>query len=186
MGLCRYRLAVAGFAFSLILLATGSVMAEDISSADALLQEKCSLCHTSKRIYVINPTKFKETIERMRKMNPDWISTIQSDHIAEVVAKLVNEPNVMAYRVAWQESLDRGEALFRNKSLGKKGSSCADCHKPEAFHQIGDAYPQWDAKRKRFLSLDETIAIMLREKVEADVAPNDQRIMDLLIYLKTR
>ena len=92
----------------------------------------------------------------------------------------------MAYRTAWQESLDRGQALFGDKTLGKKGFSCADCHKPEAFHQIADAYPRWDAKRKTFLSLDETIAVMLREKVQADVAPNDPRVMDLLIYLKTR
>jgi len=186
MGHCRFRLAVAGFAFSFILLAAGSARAEDTSTADALLQEKCNLCHTSKRIFRMDPAKIKETVARMRSMNPDWISTIQSDHIAEVVSKIVDDPNVMANRVAWQESIARGEALFGDKSLGKKNASCADCHKPEAFRQISDSYPRWDAKRKSFLSLDETIAVMLREKVEADLAPADQRVMDLLIYLKTR
>ncbi|HWR97665.1 MAG TPA: hypothetical protein VN317_04520 [Candidatus Methanoperedens sp.] len=150
------------------------------------MQEKCNPCHTSKRIFILDPAKSKEAVERMRKMNPDGISTIQSDHIAMIVANIARDSNVMASRGAWRESLDRGEALFGNKRLGKKDSSCADCQKPEAFHQIADAFPRWDAKRKSFPSLDETIAVMLREKGEADIAPNDQRVMDPLIHLKTR
>jgi cytochrome c553 len=185
MGRRRHHLALAGLAFSLMLAAADSGRAED-RPADSLLQEKCNLCHADKRIYTMDASKIKDTIERMRKMNPDWISTIQSDHIAEVVSKIVNDPNIMAQRTAWQESLDRGEALFGNKALGKKGAACADCHKPTAFHQIADAYPRWDAKRKAFVSLDEAIAIMLRDKVEAELTPNDPRVMDLLIYLKSR
>ena len=39
----------------------------------------------------MDPVKIKATVERMRKMNPDWISSIQSDHIAEEIAKVVKD-----------------------------------------------------------------------------------------------
>jgi len=182
----RFRIAVAVFAVSLALPAIGPSWAADAPIEDALLQEKCSLCHSNNRIFNMDPAKIKETVERMRKMSPDWISTIQSDHLAEVLAKVVNDPNVVAARTAWNESLDRGEALFKNTALGQRGVSCTDCHKSEDFHQVADSYPRWDANRKRFLTLDETIVVMLREKVGADLAAPDQRVIDLLIYLKTR
>jgi hypothetical protein len=70
--------------------------------------------------------------------------------------------------------------------LWKKGVSCSGSHMmPEQFSKIEDTYPRWDAKLKRFVGHDETIALMLREKIGAELAPNDQRIHDLLIYLKT-
>ena len=77
-------------------------------------------------------------------------------------------------------------ALFTDDTLGNKGISCSGCHTmPQQFSKLEDTYPRWDAKLKRFVCLDETIAIMLREKIGAELAPNDQRIHDLLIYLKT-
>ena len=181
----RFRFVAAGIAFLLPAMAAAQLRAEE-ATQDALLSEKCSLCHSSKRINRMDPAKIKETVERMRKMNPDWISTVQSDHISSVIAKVVEDPSIAAARTAWREALVRGEALFRNETIGNKGVSCSRCHtKTEQFHQIQDSYPRWDAKLKRFVGLDETIAIMLREKVGAELAPNDQRIHDLLIYLKT-
>ena len=181
----RFRFAATALALTLPLMAAAHLRAEE-PTADALLSEKCGLCHSSKRINRMNPAKIKETVERMRKMNPDWISSIQSDHIATVIAKAIEDPGIIAARTAWREALSRGEALFKDDTLGKKGVSCSSCHTmPEQFHQIEDSYPRWDAKLKRFVSLDETITIMLREKIGAELAPGDQRIHDLLIYLKT-
>ena len=181
----RFRFFAAGLALTLPLMAVTDLPAED-PTAEALLKEKCSLCHSSKRINRMDPVKIRETVERMRKMNPDWISTIQSDHIATAIAKVIDDPNITASRTAWREALDRGEALFKDDTLGKKGVSCSGCHTmPEQFNKIEDSYPRWDAKLKRFVGLDETIAIMLREKIGAELATNDQRIHDLLIYLKT-
>jgi len=185
MSIRRFHFFAAGLALTLPLMAAAHLPAEELTP-EALLTEKCSLCHSSKRIFRLDPVKLKETVERMRKMNPDWISSIQSDHIAEVIAKIINDPSIMASRTAWIEALDRGEALFKNNTLGKKGVSCSGCHTmPKQFSKIEDAYPRWDAKLKRFVGLDETIAIMLREKIGAELAPNDPRIHDLLIYLKT-
>lgn len=182
----RFRLVAAGLALTLPLIAAVQLRAEE-KTADALVEEKCSLCHSSKRIFRMDPAQIKETVARMRAMNPDWITTIQSDHIAGVIQKVVEDSNVIAARTAWREALDRGEALFSDDTLGKSGKSCSSCHpKPEQFKKIEDAYPRWDAKLKRFAALDETIAIMLREKIGAELAANDQRIHDLLIYLKTR
>jgi len=181
----RLRFVAAGFALALPVMAAANLRAEE-STETALLKEKCSLCHSSKRIYRMDPVKIKETIDRMRKMNPDWISSIQSDHIAAAIAKAIDDPGIIAARTAWREALSRGEALFKDLTLGKKGVSCSSCHTmPEQFSKIEDAYPRWDAKLKRFVGLDETIAITLREKIGAELAPNDQRIHDLLIYLKT-
>lgn len=185
MDIRRFRCFAAGLAVTLPLMAVALLPAEEPTS-EALLQEKCSLCHSSKRILRLDPVKIKETVERMRKMNPDWISSIQSDHIAREIAKVIGDPSIMASRTAWNEALDRGASLFKDDTLGKKGVSCSSCHTmPEQFNKIEDTYPRWDAKLKRFVGLDETIAIMLREKIGAELAPNDQRIHDLLIYLKT-
>lgn len=185
MAIRRFRRAAAGFALTLPLMIPAHLSADD-PTAEALVKEKCSLCHSSKRVNRMDPARIKETVERMRKLNPDWISSIQSDHIAAVISKTVNDPNVIAARTAWQEALDRGEALFKDDTVGKKGVSCATCHSMvEQFHQVEDSYPRWDAKLKRFVGLDETIATMLRDKVGAELAPSDQRIHDLLIYLKS-
>ena len=80
----------------------------------------------------------------MRKMNPDWITTIQSDHIAAVIAKTVEDPSIVAARTAWREALERGEALFKNDTLANEGKSCSSCHSmPEQFEKIEDSYPRW-------------------------------------------
>ena len=182
----RPHFVAAALALALPLIATAQLRAED-STTDALLKEKCSLCHSSQRVIRMDPAKIKETVERMRKMNPDWISTVQSDHIAAVIATIVEAPSIMAARTAWLEALERGEALFNDPKLGTSGKGCGSCHTtPEQFQKIEDSYPRWDPNRKRFVGLDETIAIMLREKIGAEVPANDQRIHDLLIYLKTR
>ena len=186
MDIRRFRFFAAGLAMTLPLMVAAHLPADEQTS-DALLKEKCNLCHSSKRINRMDPVKIKETVERMRKMNPDWISSVQSDHIAAVIAKAVEDPNIVAARTAWREALERGEALFKDDILGKSGKSCGHCHsKPEQFEKIEDSYPRWDAKLKQFATLDETIARMLREKIGAELAANDQRIHDLLIYLKTR
>ena len=149
----RFRLVAAGLALTLPLIAAAQLRAEE-PTGEALLKEKCDLCHSSKRVNRMDPAKIKETVARMRKMNPDWISEIQNDHIAEVIAKLVEDPNLIAARTAWSEALERGAALFKNNTLGKSGKSCSSCHsKPEQFQKIEDSYPRWDANLKRFAPL---------------------------------
>lgn len=179
------RSAATGCAVSVLLAGAVPARAAAVPTEDKLLREKCMACHTSKRAYTIDPTRIKETIERMRGRSPDWISTVESEHIAAVIATITGDPNVMANRLAWQEAVVRGSELFADKALGNKGVACADCHKPAAFRQVTDSYPRWEPKLKRFVDFDETIVLMLRDKIGAEVAPTDQRVMDLLLYLKT-
>ena len=174
---------VAAMVFSL----AGSPLAQQAPGIeDELLNEKCSFCPSSKRILRLEPSKIKETVERMRKMNPDWISTIQSDDIAEVIATVANDTNVIAQRKAWNEALERGEKIFNDTSLGKTGKACASCHAPVTLRNIADSYPQWDVERKRFVTLNETINRMVESKLGAEpFSRNDQSLFDLIAYLKS-
>lgn len=157
------------------------------SLEDAVLTGKCSLCHSSKRVLTMDPEKIKTTVERMQKMNPDWITTTDKDHVVEVLAKVLKDPALVAGRKAWQEAVERGEALYRDPKLGKSGFTCAACHEQGALKNVADAYPQYDLKLRRLVSLEERIQLMIREKMEGEPLPsNSQQMFDLLAYLKSR
>jgi len=185
------------FVMALCLTATSSAFgADDLKQLqEKLLNEKCSLCHSSKRIYTIDAAGLATVVERMRKMNPDWFSDIKSEHIVSALADVLKDPQLVAGRKAWQEAVDRGEQLFADTSLGKSGYSCKACHDPSAkqpqdipikLRNVVDGYPRWDPNLKRFVDINEAINRMIAEKMGGDrLPPNDQKLFDLLAYLKT-
>lgn len=169
----------------------GQVRSEEkgtvLSIEDKILEEKCSLCHSAKRIYALVPEKIKPTLERMKKMNPDWFTDIEYDHIAEVLAGVLNDSSVIASRKAWQEAVDRGEALFEDKALSAgKDQACNTCHEPKSLTKVHDAYPQYNPEKKRFISLEDKINEMIVEQMKGQLIPRqDQRMVDLIAFLKT-
>ena len=179
--------ALFAAAFLAVIVCAGVPGAEEAAAIeDQLLNEKCSLCHATKRLFRMDPGEIRETVERMRKMYPDWISTIESDHIAEVITKVVKDPSAVAQRKAWQEAVERGEKLFGDASLSPKGNACSTCHKKEGLRNVADAFPRWDGQLKRFVPLNEAINRMVEFKLEAEpFPPNDQRLFDLIAYLKS-
>ena len=169
--------------------------AEDLKKLEEqLLNEKCSLCHSSKRIYTIDPAQLATVVERMRKMNPDWFVDIKSEHMVQAIAAIVKDPAMVATRKAWQEAVDRGEKLFADPALGKNEYSCKSCHDPAkqaatmamTLRNVTDAFPRWDPGLKRFVDINEAINRMIAEKLGGEqLPPNDQKLFDLLAYLKT-
>jgi cytochrome c len=130
----------------------------------------------------------------MRKMNPDWFTDIKSEHMGEALAAILKDPQLVAGRQAWQEAVDRGERLFADTNLGKNDYSCKSCHDASAkltempikLRNVADAFPRWDPKLKRFIDINEAINRMIAEKLGGDqLPPNDQKLFDLLAYLKT-
>ena len=162
--------------------------ADDLKQLEEkLLNEKCSLCHSSKRINNIDPAQLAAVVERMRKMNPDWFIDIKSEHMVEALAAILKDPQLVAGRQAWQEAVERGEQLFADTTLGKNGFNCRACHNPpEVLRNVQDAFPRWDPKLKRFVDINEAINRMIAEKLGGDpLPPNHQKLFDLLAYLKT-
>lgn len=182
---------------ALCLIATSAAFgADDLKQLqEKLLNEKCSLCHSSKRIYNIDAAGLAAVVERMRRMNPDWFLDIKSEHMVEALAAILKDPLIVAGRKAWQEAVDRGEQLFADTSLGKSGYSCKSCHDPSEkqssaipirLRNVADGYPRWDPSLKRFVDMNEAINRMIVEKLGGDrLPPNDQKFFDLLAYLKT-
>jgi cytochrome c len=190
----RYGVALLGTA--LCLTASGTAFGtEDLEKLkEKLLNEQCNLCHSSKRIYNIDPAQIATVVERMRKMNPDWFMDIKSEHMVQAIAAITKEPTMISARKAWLEAVDRGELLFADTGLGKNGYSCKSCHdssaKPPDFpitlRNVADAFPQWNPKLKRFVDLNETINRMIADKLGgSQLSPNDQKLFDLIAYLKT-
>lgn len=153
---------------------------------DEILNAKCTLCHSGHRIYQLKPEEIRPVVERMRTLNPDWITTTESDHIVAVIAKLLDDPSAIATRVAWSEAVERGAALFKDARLGTTGKSCLSCHQSGSLRNVEDAFPKYDPVRKRFVEISEAINFMIQERMKgAPLPPNDQRYFDLLTYIKT-
>lgn len=193
----KIRLGRVLLGSAVCILAAGTALAADDLSQleEKLLKEQCNLCHSSKRILTMDPTKIAAVVERMRKMNPDWFTDIKSEHMVEVLAAILKDPQLVAGRLAWQEAVDRGERLFGDASLGKNEYSCKSCHDPATksaasppitLRNVVDAFPRWDPKLKRFVDINEAINRMVAEKLGGDqLLPNDQKLFDLLAYLKS-
>jgi len=160
--------------------------ADEMPSGEDLLQAKCSICHSGHRIYRLTPEQIRPVLERMKAMNPDWVTTVQSEHIAKAIEKILADPKAQAERKAWLESVDRGEALFNSAALGTTGKSCAGCHPLPSLKNVADAYPKYDPVRNRFVGIDEAINFMIQDKLKGTpLPPNDQKYFDLLAYLKS-
>ena len=172
------------------LVFAGAAAAEEAgapSLEDQVIQEKCTLCHSSKRIYTTDPAQLKETLQRMQKKNPEWITDLNSDHIAEVLTKLLADPSVASMRRAWLETVDRGEKLFGDEALGTKGVSCASCHgDTKELAGVHDAYPQYDPDRRAFVTLEDRVNLMIVEQMGGEGMPRqDPKMTNLVAYLKS-
>jgi hypothetical protein len=153
---------------------------------DAVLTNKCTLCHSAKKVLTMKPDEIKPVLERMQKMNPDWITNVEKDHVAEVLARILGNQTVIATRTAWMEAVQTGRDIFEDAKLGKSGKSCSSCHKAESLKHVADAYPRFDQKLKRFVDLNEAINAMVKDKVGGEPFPvNDQRLISLIAYIKT-
>ncbi len=164
-----------------------SVAADEASIEDAILNEKCGLCHSSKRLLTMNPEQLKPVLERMQKKNPDWITEIDRNHIAKVLSELLGRPEILSVRKAWSEAVDRGSQLFGDASLGTNGKSCTDCHTRETMRQVADSYPQYDLKLRRIVSFEERVKLMVTGQLAGELqGASDQRVLDLIAYLKSQ
>lgn len=153
---------------------------------EELLKAKCSLCHSGHRIYQLTAEQIRPIVERMQKMNPDWITAIESEHIATVITRILADPKAVAMRDAWIASVARGEQLFSDQGLGTNGKSCSSCHDAGSLKNVEDAFPKFDPVRKRFVDINEAINYMIQERMKGTpLPPNDQRYFDLLAYIKS-
>ena len=160
--------------------------AEEASLEDSRLQEKCSLCHSSKRLLTMDPAQLKPVLERMQKKNPDWITEIDRDHIAKVLAGILGKTEIITVRKGWMEAVERGETLFGDENLGTNGKACTDCHARDTMKQVADGYPQYDLALGKVVSLEERVATMFTGQLEGKKeGVADQRVIDLIAYIKS-
>lgn len=153
---------------------------------DPQLVKKCTLCHSSQRFLTTDPAQLKELVERMAQKFPDWFKdSAQQDLVAKLDA-LLNDPGVAAARAQWEETVARGKSLFSDASLGVGAKSCAGCHSPEALRGVADAYPKFDGKAGRHISLQERIDQMIVGQMGGKRLPlGDIRTVSLEAYLKS-
>jgi cytochrome c len=172
--------------FASILAAVPIARADEATVEADLLRAKCTLCHTSTRVYTADTAKLKEVVDRMTAKNPEWFKDTDSRHLMEALAKLLDDPKVMAQRKAWEEAVARGKALYADRSLGTTGKACVDCHAEGSLGRVKDLYPRYDEKSNRYESLEERLTTMIVTKLGgAAPAIGDPRLTDLTIYLKS-
>jgi cytochrome c553 len=172
--------------FAVALAARTAPAADQPLSEEDLFKNKCDRCHSGHRIYKLTPDQIRPVVERMRKMDPDWITDVDSEHIANVIAKILGDPSAIAQRDAWAASVARGEALFRDATLGTTGKSCSSCHQPGSLRNVQDGFPRFDPVLKRFVDIEEAINLMVKNRLKGTpFPPNDQKYFDLLAYLKS-
>lgn len=153
---------------------------------DDILNSKCILCHSPNRVLTMDPAAIKPVLERMQKMNPDWITDVEKEHVAEVLVRILGNQTVATTRTAWMEAVQSGQDIFEDAKLGKSGKSCSSCHKLGSLKHVADTYPRFDQKLKRFVDLNEAINAMIRDKVGGEPFPvNDQRLLNLIAYIKS-
>jgi cytochrome c len=159
----------------------------DESTVEAdLLNAKCTLCHTSMRVYGADTAKLKDVVDRMTAKNPEWFKDTDSKHLMEALATMLGDPKIVAQRKAWEDAVARGKALYSDRSLGTTGKACVDCHAEGSLGRVKDLYPRYDEKANRYESLEERLASMIVTKLGgAAPAVGDPRLTDLTIYLKS-
>jgi cytochrome c553 len=155
-------------------------------AVDPQLVKKCTLCHSSQRFLTANPAQLKELVERMAQKFPDWFKDAEQQELVAKLDALLGDPKVVAGRAQWDETVARGKALFADASLGVGAKSCAGCHAPESLRNVADAYPKFDAKTGRHISLQERIDQMIVGQMGGKQLPlGDIRTVSLEAYLKS-
>jgi hypothetical protein len=172
--------------FASILAVVPCARADEATTEADLLRAKCTLCHTSMRVYTADTAKLKEIVDRMTAKNPEWFKDTDSRHLMEALSRLLDDPKVAAQRKAWEEAVARGRALYTDRSLGTSGKACVDCHVEGSLGRVKDLYPRYDEKTNRYESLEERLTTMIVTKLGgAAPAAGDPRLSDLTIYLKS-
>ena len=158
-------------------------------AADAekdLLGAKCTLCHTSDRIYTTDTSKLAELVARMTAKNPEWFRGVDSPHLMGALTAMLSDPQVAAQRAAWEKTVARGRALFLDRTLGSTGKACGDCHPEGSLGRVKDQYPKFNPELGRFESIDERVAGMISRKLGGEApALGDERLGALVLYLRS-
>ncbi len=171
---------------SLFVLLLQPVSAQQKSAARELIEAKCTLCHTSSRVFTTETGNLEDLIARMTAKNPDWYQKVDSRHLLESLEAMLGDPEISAMRSAWEKTLSRGKALFRDPELGSNKKSCADCHTVESLRKVGDNYPKWDVGLGKIVSLEEHLNHMVVTKLEGQaLQAGDERIVALALFIKS-
>ena len=176
---------------SLLVLACSLIGAPGVRAADSpaetdLLSAKCTLCHTSSRVYETDGAKLQELVGRMTAKNPEWFKDTDSRHLMEALATMLKDPKVAAQRKAWEEAVARGKALYADRSLGTAGKACIDCHAEGSLGRVKDLYPKYNEQLNRYESMEQRLSSMIVTKLGgAPPTAGDPRLSDLAFYLKS-
>lgn len=178
---------LAVLAFSSVLGLSAAAVAQTAApAADDLIQKKCSLCHTGHRIYNADPSQLKGLVERMEAKNPEWFKDADKGHLAAALAKMLDDPQIVARRKDWEAAVARGKEVFADAALGTNGKSCSSCHPPETLAGVTERYPAYDTAAGRYISLQERLQKMIVTKLAGPEIPlGDPRTVALETYLKS-
>ena len=185
----RKPLLTAGAMILTVLTVAGPAMAAGgaISPEEKkIFEEKCSPCHSTARILNVAPDKVRETIARMETKNPSLFEDVSGDRLAEIAARMMEDPRMVAQRKAMEDAVAKGKALFGDKSLGRNGKSCGDCHTEDSLRGAAGDYPKYNEKQGRLMSLMDTVNLMISGNMAGKVLPQgDERTVALEAYLKS-
>lgn len=173
--------------FAAVLGLSAAAVAQTAAPAEEdLIQKKCDLCHSAHSIFSADPTKIKELVERMTAKNPEWFKDADKGHLAAALAKLFNDPQIIARRKDWEATVAKGKEVFADATLGKSGKSCAFCHQPATLRRVTEGYPAYDTAAGRYISLQERLQKMIVTKLDGVEIPlGDPRTVALEAYLKS-
>jgi hypothetical protein len=159
---------------------------DSTSPAHQLINAKCTRCHTADRVLKADPRQLKGVIDRMEQKNPELFRDTDNATLTESLLKILNDPAVAASRAAWDETVAKGQEVFKDASLGTTGKSCNSCHRPEDLRGTAERYPKFDAKLGRLVSLQERLRMMIQTKLGGKELPlGDIRTVALEAYIKS-
>ena len=138
----------------------------------------------------LNGTPFKWDDQNLTDLTA-YVASVESG-IEEVP---ITEDEMQKY----QESVDRGKALFNDPTLGSTGGNCSTCHleggtktNPEqmmgftmkAFDDISKDYPKYWLMTNKVMTLDQVINFCIITPLEGEALNlGDQRLADLGAYI---
>ncbi len=188
-GTCRFKTVFAAALAVAAFLAAGLAPAVEGAMTDEerrIIREKCTLCHTDERILTSDPAGIRKVLDAMVAKNPGFFADVQTDALSAALEKMLNDPEVAARRKAWDGLVARGEALFSDPSLGTSGKSCASCHTTDSLKGVVPAYPKFDRKLNRHVSLLDKVNMMISSNMLGRELPlGDPRTTALEAYLKS-
>jgi len=183
----RRAASVIALAFPLLALSPeAAAQMSATSPAHELINATCTRCHSSDRVLKADPKQLKGILERMERKNPEFFRDTDNAALTEGLLKVLNDPAVAAGRTAWDETVAKGQDVFKDASLGTTGKSCNSCHRPEDLRGTADRYPTFDAKLGRLVSLQERLRMMIQSKLGGKELPlGDIRTVALEAYIKS-